>query len=295
MAGRAGNGIASGEIGREATAAYFGTAGVTPGVGGRSVAGAPGGEGGTALAVIGVPSMLNFSTGRPTRALAEHLAHACLDGLLPQLILGLVKGGGRCDAALDHLDDVVAELGLDGGLGELSWLEGEGRGGEFRHHVALLEETQIAAVLRARVLAILLGEGGEVGTLVELVDDLFRLVLGGHQDVLGMHLGLAGFVGDLGIVFGVQGRVGHRRSDVTAQDGVLQHLVGGAVDGVLDYRVLLQAELLRLDDQCLAVDHLVEQHGKQHLRRHRTDLVWQGLGGFRHVAEMDLAVADLRD
>ncbi len=71
------------------------------------------------------------------------------------------------------------------GIGNLARLQREGDGGEFRHHLLLGEEAEIAAVGRAGILGLLLGEFGEVGALLQLGGDRLGVVLGLDQDMAG--------------------------------------------------------------------------------------------------------------
>src|SRR6266849_10496239 len=107
------------------------------------------------------------------------------------LALHLLEVRGLALALLLDLDDVPAELRLDR-VGDLAGLEREGRGREFRHHLVLGEEAEIAAVGRAGILGLLLGEFGEIGALLQFFRDRLGLILGLHQDMPGMNFLLAG-------------------------------------------------------------------------------------------------------
>ena len=64
------------------------------------------------------------------------------------------------------LDDVPAELRLHR-IGDLARVHLEGDVGEFRHHLALGEIAEIAAVALPRIFVLLLGERGEIGAPLE--------------------------------------------------------------------------------------------------------------------------------
>ena len=78
------------------------------------------------------------------------------------------------------------------GIGNLAGLQLEGDIGEFRHHLVLGEEAEVAAVGRAGILRLFLGDFGEIAALLQFVGDRLRLVLGLDQDVAGVDLLLAG-------------------------------------------------------------------------------------------------------
>ena len=119
-----------------------------------------------------------------------------------------------------------AELAVHRRLRHLARLQGKCGGSEFRHHLVLLEEAEIAALLRAAgVLAVLLGERREVRAALELGDDLLRLGLVVHQDVLGVDLLFARLAGDILVVAGMHRLVGDAGSDRLAQHGGLQRPV----------------------------------------------------------------------
>ncbi len=77
-------------------------------------------------------------------------------------------------------------------LGDLARLERKRGGREFRHHLVLGEEAEIAAIGGAGVLGLLLGQLSEIGALLQLLDDGLGLVLGLEQDVAGVHFLVAG-------------------------------------------------------------------------------------------------------
>jgi hypothetical protein len=89
--------------------------------------------------------------------------------------------------------------------------------------------------------------------------------------------------------------LGHFRTDLLAQQGALQGVILGGLHLPGDRRVLLKTLLLRLDHQSASVDQLVEQHRKQHLRRHAAHVVGQALRGGLQVAQIDRLAIDLGD
>ena len=122
------------------------------------------------------------------------------------------------------LDDVPAELRLHG-LGDLAGLQREGDGGEFRHHLVLGEEAEIAAIGGARVLRFLLGEFGEVGALVSSALICLASSSVSHQDVAGMDFLFAGDLLGGVLVDLLHGVVGHRRLAFDGQQVVHQQPV----------------------------------------------------------------------
>ena len=145
-------------------------------------------------------AVTDFNVG----AVAE-LALPVVDGLAELLLAKLLSGGDAhalriavlFHAALDHLDEVVAELGLDR-FGDLVGLERVHGLFEFGHGVAGLEPAEVAAAGRAVVDRVQASHRGEVGLarvdaaldVVEAVDHLAfgRDVAHEHQDVAGVGL-----------------------------------------------------------------------------------------------------------
>src|SRR5260370_3390755 len=121
--------------------------------------------------------------------LVEDLRHRLARQFLADLVRQLLEGGRRRLAAILELDDVVAELGLDRGVGEFALLEGEGGVGELLHHVCLLEPAKIAAFgARCLVGRLFLGELVEGAAFLEVGDQRLGLVLGRDQDMAGVYL-----------------------------------------------------------------------------------------------------------
>ena len=84
------------------------------------------------------------------------------------LILDLVEFRHRARALVLDLDDVPAELRLHR-IGDLARIHLERDLGEFRHHLALDEIAEVAAVGGARILRLLLRQLGEIGAALELL------------------------------------------------------------------------------------------------------------------------------
>ena len=130
---------------------------------------------------------------------------ACQEGL--DLVLHLLEFRRLLGALVLDLDNVPAELRLHR-VRQLPRIHLESDIGEFRHHLILGEEAEVAALGRARILGFLLGEGREIGAALELIEDGLRLVLVLDQDVARVHLLLAAH-GLHGVIVGlVQGIVG---------------------------------------------------------------------------------------
>ena len=128
---------------------------------------------------------------------------------------------------------------------------------------------------------------------LELRDDLLRLGLIVHQDVLGVHLFLAGLAGDVLVIARVHRLLGNRRTDFLVQHRSLQRTVLGRRNLTLHGRVLVQARLPRLGDQQPAIDHLIQQHRVECLGGHAAEIGGQPLRRVLEVAEMDCLPVDL--
>ena len=233
--GSGGRATASGENG-ELRHGQRGTAGVAPGTGWMSVLGLDVGFGADLDAGCGGAAVhVELLDLQPLAGAGDGGADTLLNDLLAQLVARLLERRHGRGAALVELDDVPAELGMDGCLGDLARLEREGGVGEFRHHVAFLEEAEIAAIGRRRVGAVLLGQRREVAALAQFGDDGLGLVLAVNQDMARVHLLLARLFRDGGVIaLAFNAASVTAGGDLAAEQGVLQHLVGGAADGVLD-------------------------------------------------------------
>ena len=213
--------------------------------------------------------------------------------LLAQARLGLLERR-LARAAVQDLDHVPAELGLDRRLGALSGLEGECRLGELRHHLAAAEKAQVAAVrARRRVDRVLAGERGEVGAALQLRDHLLGLVLAADQDVPGVNLllGEALVVLEL-VVARAQPVVGRALIDLAPDVGVAQDVGAGLGERRLHVGLARQVRLLRGIGQKLEIDRPVQQHAVDLRQRHLAKLLRQGAGDRLDVAAMDLAAVD---
>ncbi len=208
------------------------------------------------------------------------------------LALDLVEIGRLAVALFLDLDDVPAELRLHG-IGDLARLQRERDGGEFRHHLVLGEEAEVAAVGCAGVLGLLLGEFGEIGALLEFVLDRLGLILGLDQDVAGVDFLLArdllgGILIDL-----LHGLVGGRSLAFARQQAVHQEPVARERQPLLEIVVVL--DLLVLGG--LGDDLHVDQERQDvvllgrgiHLGEARTEF----LLGEGHVALADLRAVNL--
>ena len=134
--------------------------------------------------------MLNLWIVSWERARSIASRRSLLQQFLSQGIVNLAIAGRGDNPPLLHLDDVPAEFVLDRRLRDLAGLQGEGDIGKAGPDLIAAEEAKIAAVLTVRVLAELPRQGREIGTLVQIRDQLLRLLFGGNQDVAGM-----GFLG----------------------------------------------------------------------------------------------------
>ena len=135
----------------------------------------------------------------------------------------------------------------------------------------------------------------EIGAALELLDDLQRLRLVGHQDVRGLGL----LEGEAGLalhrlVGGLELLVGDALVDRLLDHAVAQHAVMGAGELGLDLGILGQVLLVGLGQQQLAADHLLEQRVEDRLQRHLAILLGQRGVGRLDVALLDLGAVDDR-
>ena len=121
---------------------------------------------------------------------------------------------------------MIAELRLDRRLGVLALLQLEGGFGEFRHHLVLGEPAKIATGrLGSGIVALVLGDRGEVAALLQVGDHRFCLILGLHEDVLGVHLILRLLVLEELVVACLDLVIGDGGAHVAAQIDLLDDLV----------------------------------------------------------------------
>src|SRR5208282_631343 len=123
--------------------------------------------------------------GLPAQVVDDFRDHVAAR-LALELVLLLLEGRRGGLAHLLDLDHVPAELGLDRRLRVLTHLEREGGIRELGHHVAALDEAEIAAFGRGGTARALLRELGEIGPALELLDHRLGLVLAFHENVAGM-------------------------------------------------------------------------------------------------------------
>ena len=212
--------------------------------------------------------------------------------VLFDLRLHLIELGRLAVALFLDLDDVPAELRLHR-IGNLAGLERERDLGEFRHHLFLGEEAEIAAIGRARILRLLLGQLGEIGALVEFGLDRLGLFLGRHQDVAGVDFLLAGDLLGGVVIDLLHGLVGHRRLAFGRQQVVHQQAVTGEIELLLE--IGLVGGLLLFGG--LGDDLHVDQEGQHvfllgrrvHLRQARPEFLF----GQGHVALADFRAIHL--
>ena len=115
--------------------------------------------------------------------------------------------------AIHDLDDMPAKSGLHRGR-DFSRLQGEGRVGEFRHHLVFGEIAQIAPLGAAGALRFFLGDRCEVATLLQLGDDGISFRLGLHENMTGAHF-IRPFVhGLVGFITGLQCFLGGNRGNL---------------------------------------------------------------------------------
>ena len=82
--------------------------------------------------------------------LFDRARRSLLQQFLSQGIVNLAIARRGDDPPLLHLDDVPAEFVLDGRLGDLAGLQGEGDIGETRPDLIAAEVAKIAAILTVR-------------------------------------------------------------------------------------------------------------------------------------------------
>ena len=144
-------------------------------------------------------------------------------------------------------------------IGQRALVELERHFGEFRHHLVLGEVAEIAAVGRARVLRLRLGQLGEIRALLELGEHRLRLVLGLHQDVARAHLLLLLHLPEGLVIDLAHRRVGHRGLGLSLQELLHQQL--GAHECEPPLELVAVRHLLRLGG--LGDQHHVGHEGDQ--------------------------------
>src|SRR6185437_3138320 len=158
-------------------------------------------------------------------------------------------------AGVFELDDVPAVLGLHGFGRDLALLQSLDRIAERLDHARRREPTEIAALSLRIVAGFGLRDVFELRPSLELLDELFGLLLGRYQDVRGVVLGLVGG----GIVLGVQFLVrGFVALHVFLCGGVGQNLGAQQRQAGRDLGVLVQPFLLADRRDELHVDHLMQ-------------------------------------
>src|SRR5262245_2848796 len=144
---------------------------------------------------------------------AGDLLRLLMDHRGPHTILDILEVGRASLSPFVDLDDMPAELGLEG-LPNLSRLQFEGGLLELRHHLAAREKAEFAAlVLRAGILGVLPSERGKIAAMQDFFEQFSGLVLAFNQYVprANLILGLQGANLLVVIPFGL--RVGDRLLD----------------------------------------------------------------------------------
>ena len=166
--------------------------------------------------------------------------------------------------------------------------ERERDGGEFRHHLFLGEEAEIAAIGGAGVLGLLLRQFGEVAALLQLFGDRLGLVLGLDQDVAGVNFH---FTGDLlgGLLIDLlHGLIGGRGLALGGEQAVHQQAAARERQTLLEVFGIL--DLLVLGG--LGDDFQVDQEG-QHIVLLGRRVHLREAGAEFLFCERDVALADL--
>ena len=175
---------------------------------------------------------------------------------LLQLRLDLLERRRGQRTGVFEEDDVVTEIGLDRGLGQLTLLQLDQRLGE-RLGVGIRRiPAEVAAVVLGTGILRLLGQFGELFALVELDDDRLGVVFVGDQDVLGLVFGRAEVGLDRVVTLAqlvVADRVG---AHVIRQVNLDQHGLPGEFDLALDLGALVETLLLGFLDEDFAADQL---------------------------------------
>ena len=153
----------------------------------------------------------------------DEFALRFLHDVMGDLVLHLIERRQLALANLFDLDDVPAERALHR-VGDLAGLQLEGGIGEFRHHLVFGEPAEIAA-LGTRILRQFVGDLAEVFAVLHAGERGLGLLLGRHQNMAGMDLGLrrmrlGGIVVDL-----LHRRVGRRVLGDLAEQILHQDLV----------------------------------------------------------------------
>ena len=174
-------------------------------------------------------------------------------------------------------------------IGDLAGLQREGDVGEFRHHLVLGEETEIAAIGCAGIFRFLLGELGKIRALLEFFRDGLGLVLGFDQDVPGMNFLFAGDLLGGVLIDLLHGLVGSRRLALARQQAVHQKPV--AREGQPLFEILAIFDLLVLGG--LGDDLHVDQE-RQHVFLLGRGIHLREAGPQLLLGKGDVALADLR-
>ena len=151
------------------------------------------------------------------------------------------KEGGGGGAALLHLDDVPAEGAPHRRRAHLPGLEGEGGLRELGHHVAALEEAEVAALLGAGAGGAAAGHLREVGAAARSRPSPRAPPLRWGKDVAGAHLRLALAAGGFLLVAGADRLVRHLAADLAGKQRLLQLLLLGAADAAAHLVVPVEA------------------------------------------------------
>ena len=178
---------------------------------------------------------------------------------------------------------------------EISLAELERHLGEFRHHLVLGEIAEIAALGRARILRLLLGERGEIRAAFELGEHGLGFVFGRNEDVARVHLLLArhlldGFFVDLAFRF-----VGQRGLARVLQQRFHQEPVAIEREPPLDIRPVAEFLLLGRLREHDHVDEIGDEIIALLLRRHRRHIGADFLLGEGEVALADIDAVNAGD
>lgn len=164
----------------------------------------------------------------------------------------------------------------------------EGRLGEFRHHVAALEEAKITAFPRPRAGGTALRHGVKVSAAADFGQGFARFRFRRHQNMAGANFLFRWAGTDFGIIGCADAFFRHAPGQGAGKIRLLQFLFFGAANACAHCFILIQALASGSGGNSPPCDHLIQQQGVQHLRRRAAQFFGQFLGGISKVGEANL-------
>ena len=189
-----------------------------------------------------------------------------------------------------------AELRLHRLLGVGARLQRHRRLLEFGNHLAGTEIAEVAAVgFSAGVGGVFVGQLLEIGAVVELLDDGFRLFLRFHENVTGMNLVDGGPGGDFLVVARAHFLVGDLADDVLLDHLAMQRPLLQEGRAALEVGILVEPVLHRLVGEHLDFDRGRKCRGAALVRRKLRELLGKLALGKHQVGLGDRLAVDRGD